>query len=189
MELTYVGFLTLEFRHQMLHMGLTANQVERIGKDTATHALKAAYNLMWKVRNAAMHATGRTLSGYLRRAGKVRGVAPDRPHAVTGTANEAVQRVRMEALDAVQEGRAIVRQGERTYPNGTVLWIEPKGNRNGLGAYDGGPDDGAEVTTKAGRYQYIIHCTRIAGTDNYVTTNREKEDNRSATRTCKSDHC
>ena len=92
----------------------------------------------------------------LRGAGKVRGVAPDRPHAVTGTSNEAVQRMRMEALDAVQEGRAIERQGERTYPIGTVLWIEPKGNRNGLGAYDGGPDDGAAVKIKAGRYQYTI---------------------------------
>ena len=45
--------------------------------------------------------------------------------------------------------------------------------RNGLGAYDGGPEDGAEIVIRAGRYQYIVHCTRIAGTDNYVTTNRE----------------
>jgi hypothetical protein len=26
---------------------------------------------------------------------------------------------------------------------------------------------------EAGRYQYVVHCIRIAGTDNYVTTNRE----------------
>ena len=81
----------------------------------------------------------------------------------------------MEALDAVQEeGRAIVRQGVRTCPNGTALRLEPKGIRNGLGrAYDGGPEDGAEIKIRTGRYQYIVHCTRIAGTDNYVTTNRE----------------
>jgi hypothetical protein len=28
MELTYIGFLTLEFRQQMRHIGLTENQVE-----------------------------------------------------------------------------------------------------------------------------------------------------------------
>jgi hypothetical protein len=65
MELTCVGFLTPEFRQQMLHMGLTETQVERIGKETANHALQVTYNLMWKVRNAAMKATGRTMSGYL----------------------------------------------------------------------------------------------------------------------------
>ena len=58
MELTYVGFLTLEFRQQMRHMGLTKNQVESIGKEIANHALQVTYNLMWKVRNAAMKATG-----------------------------------------------------------------------------------------------------------------------------------
>ena len=172
MELTYVGFLTLEFRQQMLHMGLTANQVERIGRDTAAHALRVTYNLMWKVRNAAMKAEGRTLAGYLRRAGKVKGVAPDRPHGVTGTTSEAIQRMRMKALEAVQEGRPLKRQGERTYPNGTVLWIEPT-SQKGVGVYDGGQGDGATVKIKAGRYQYIIQCIRIAGTDNYVTTDRE----------------
>ena len=80
--------------------------------------------------------------------------------------------MRMEALDAVQEGRAIVRRGERTYPNGTVLWIEPP-SKKGLGVYDGGPGDGATVKIKAGRCQYIVHCTRIAGTDNYVTTGEQ----------------
>jgi hypothetical protein len=59
------------------------------------------------------------------------------------------------------------------YPNGTAIWLEPKGVRNALGAYDGGPEDGAGIKIRAGRYQYIVHCTRIAGTDNYVTTNRE----------------
>jgi hypothetical protein len=39
-------------------MGLTKNQVESIGKEIANHALQVTYNLMWKVRNAAMKATG-----------------------------------------------------------------------------------------------------------------------------------
>ena len=115
MELTYVGFLTLEFRQQMLHMGLTANQVERIGRDTAAHALRVTYNLMWKVRNAAMKATGRTLAGYLRRAGKVRGVAPDRTHGVTGTTNEAIQRMRMKALDRSSPRRKDSRAARRAH--------------------------------------------------------------------------
>ena len=74
MELTYVEFLTLEFRQQMRHIGLKETKIESIGKETAHHALHTTYNLMWKVRNAAMEATGRTLAGYLRRAGKVSGV-------------------------------------------------------------------------------------------------------------------
>ena len=58
------GLLALEFRQQMRHIGLTETQVESTGKETAHHTLQVTYNLMWKVRNAAMKATGRTLAGY-----------------------------------------------------------------------------------------------------------------------------
>jgi hypothetical protein len=64
----------------MRHIGLTETQIESIGKETAHHALHTTYNLMWKVRNAAMEGTGRTLAGYLRRAGKVSGVVLDTNH-------------------------------------------------------------------------------------------------------------
>jgi hypothetical protein len=33
-------------------------------KETANHALQVTYKLMWKVHNAAMKATGRTMAGY-----------------------------------------------------------------------------------------------------------------------------
>jgi hypothetical protein len=73
---------------------------------------------------------------------KVSGVAPNKPATATSTTNDAIQRMRMNALDAVQEGRAIARQGVHTSPNGTVLWLEPLGTSDAkLGVDDGGPKD------------------------------------------------
>jgi hypothetical protein len=112
----------------MRHIGLTETQIESIGKETTHHALLTTYNLMWKVCNAAKESTGRTLAGYLRRAGKVSGVVVDKPPSVaTSTIADAVHRLRVEAAAAANEGRATVRQGMRTYPIGTVLWLESYG--------------------------------------------------------------
>lgn len=54
-ELTYVGLIPTTFRTQLVDIGLSQKQIERIGKDTAMHALKVTYKLMWKQRTDRSH--------------------------------------------------------------------------------------------------------------------------------------
>ena len=120
---------------------------------------------------------GRTLRGYLRRAGMVHGVAPLQTPTNASTVTDAVNKLRMEAVEAAGNERAPTTQGTRKYspslPVGTVLWEEPHGAM-GIGAHDefrgGGTRGGADTRVKAGRYRYVVHRERIANEDKYVTT-------------------
>jgi hypothetical protein len=140
----------------VVDIGLSQRQIESIGKSTAMHSLKVTYKLMWKQRTEAMNAQGRTLTGYLRRAGMVHGVAPVQPITSLGTVADAVNKLRMEAVEAEEEGRVATPQATRRYspgmPIGTVLWEEPHGAM-GIGMQDkfrrGGPRGGADTRVKA----------------------------------------
>jgi hypothetical protein len=176
-ELTYVGLLPTTFRTQLIDIGLSQRQIERIGKETAMHALKVTIKLMWKPRVAAMEEQGRTLQGYLRRAGMVHGVAPTQTPTNANTVTEAVNKLRTEAVEATANERAPTTQGTRKYspslPIGTVLWEEPHGAM-GIVAHDefrrGGARGGADTRVKAGKYRYVVHRERIDDKDKYVTT-------------------
>jgi hypothetical protein len=177
-ELTYVGLIPTTFRTQLVGIGLSHRQIETIGKDTARHALRVTHKIMWKQRTEAMTMQGRTLGGYLRRAGMIHGIAPVWTTTNENTVTDAVNKLRMEAVEAAENGRAPTTQETRKYspglPIGTVLWEEPHGAM-GVGIRDefrgGGARGGAETRVKAGRYRYVVHRERIANEDKYVTTN------------------
>ena len=79
-----------------------------------------------------MTMQGRTLRGYLRRAGMIHGVAPVQTPTNASTVTDAVNKLRMEAVEAAGNERAPTTQGTRKYsprlPVGTVLWEEPHGD-------------------------------------------------------------
>jgi hypothetical protein len=134
-----VGLIPTTFRTQLVDIGLSQRQIERIGKDTAMHALKVTYKLMWKQRTEAMAMQGRPLRGYLRRAGMIHGVAPVQTPTNASMVIDAVNKLRMEAVEAAGNERAPTTQGARKcspgLPRGTVLWEEPHGAM-GIGAHD-----------------------------------------------------
>jgi hypothetical protein len=103
-ELTYAGILPTTFRIQLMYMGLTQRQIEKIGKSTANHALEITHRPMWKQRTDAMKAAGRTLTAYLRRAGMPHGVAPVHPITNVRTVTDAINKLRMDAVEAIEEG-------------------------------------------------------------------------------------
>ena len=76
-----------------------------------------------------MTMQGRTLRGYLRRAGMVHGVAPLQTPTSANTVTDAVNKLHIEAVEATGNERAPTAQGTRKYspslPIGTVLWDEP----------------------------------------------------------------
>jgi hypothetical protein len=69
----------------------------------------------------------------------VHGVAPLQTPTNANTATDAVNKLRMEAVEAAGNERAPTTQGTRKYspslPVGTVLWEEPHGAM-GIGAHD-----------------------------------------------------
>jgi hypothetical protein len=172
-ELTYVGFLPVEFRAQLHTIGLTERQVETLGKETAKHAVRITHTSMWKLRTVAMRAAGRTLRDCLRSAGKVLGVLAAKPVVTTVSAAQAWEGLRARAVDAqVAGGSDTHRQGEHNYPVGTIMWDEPAGAGKTVGICDGIP--GTTVTKIAnGNYRYVIRAIRISGRGHYVTTDKE----------------
>jgi hypothetical protein len=139
-----------------MYIGLTQRQIVKIGKSTAKHALKVTYKLMWKQRTDAMKAAGRTLTGYLRRAGMAHGVALVQPITGVGTVTDAINKLHMEAVEAVEEGRVAAPQETRRYNPGlplvgTVLWEEPRG-AIGIGVQDEFRRGGREDLSRRSRY-------------------------------------
>jgi hypothetical protein len=172
-ELTYVGFLPIEFRAQLQSIGLSTKQVEQLGKETARHAVRITHVSMWKLRTEAMKAGGRTLRDCLRSAGKVHGVSAAKPVVTTVNAAQAWEELRARAADARAADESDThRQGELNYPVGTIMWDEPAGAGKTVGICDGVP--GTTVTgIDHGSYRYVIRALRISGRGHYITTDKD----------------